>query len=158
MFRLKEKGTTLTWGPGPSSDPGSEAITATTAIVVVVPAAGVPGGDHPQMVVVAAGPEDWRASARRGLGSWPPRPHLQSSGTSGGLRNERSVSVTQPTSPLPLRPPRSYLGRRHRLQPVCPCPRGWGPRRDWRCEPHRRAGDLQLVHRRSGSRGRGPGL
>jgi hypothetical protein len=53
--------------------------------------------------------------------------------------------------------PWSYLGRRHCLQPLCPCPRGWGPRRDWRWEPHRRAGDLHPVHRRSGSRGGGPG-
>jgi hypothetical protein len=59
MIRLKEKGTTLTWDPGPSSDPGSEAIAApVAAAVVAVAAAGVPGGDHPQMVVVAAGPED----------------------------------------------------------------------------------------------------
>jgi hypothetical protein len=53
--------------------------------------------------------------------------------------------------------PRSYLGRRHCLKPLCPCPRGWGPRRDWCWEPHRWAGDLQPVHRRSGSRGGGPG-
>jgi hypothetical protein len=64
MIRLKEKGTTLAWGPGPSSDPGSERIAALAAAVVaaaataVATAAGVPGGDHPQMVVVAAGPED----------------------------------------------------------------------------------------------------
>jgi hypothetical protein len=57
MIRLKEKGTTLTWGPGPSSDPGSEAIAAPTVAAVVV-VAGVPKGDHPQMVVVAVGPED----------------------------------------------------------------------------------------------------
>jgi hypothetical protein len=25
--------------------------------------------------------------------------------------------------------PQSYLGRRHCLQPLCPCPRGWRPRR-----------------------------
>jgi hypothetical protein len=56
MFRLKEKGTTLTWGPGPSSDPGSEEIAAPAAAAVAD--TGVPGGDHPQMVVVVAGPED----------------------------------------------------------------------------------------------------
>jgi hypothetical protein len=54
-INLKEKGATLTWGPGPSSDPGSE-ITALAATAVVVVAAGALGGDHPQMVVVAAGP------------------------------------------------------------------------------------------------------
>jgi hypothetical protein len=72
MIRLVEKGTTLTWGPGLSSDPGSEAIAAPVAVVaaaappavvdvvvaVVVAAAGAPGGDHPRMVVVAAGSGD----------------------------------------------------------------------------------------------------
>jgi hypothetical protein len=64
MIRLVEKGTTLTWGPGLSSDPGSEAaaapavVAAAAVVVVVVAATGVPRGDHPQMVVVAAGPED----------------------------------------------------------------------------------------------------
>jgi hypothetical protein len=54
MIRLKEKGTTLTWAVGLSSDPGSEAIAAPAAVA----AADAPGGDHPQMVVVAAGPKD----------------------------------------------------------------------------------------------------
>jgi multisubunit Na+/H+ antiporter MnhB subunit len=61
MIRFKEKGTTLTWGPGPSSDPGSKAIAApaaAVAIAVAMAAAGAPGGDHPQTVVVAVGPED----------------------------------------------------------------------------------------------------
>jgi hypothetical protein len=40
MIRLKEKGTTLTWGTGPSSDPGSEAIAAPAAAAIAV--AGVP--------------------------------------------------------------------------------------------------------------------
>jgi subtilisin family serine protease len=50
MIRLKEKGTTLTWGPGPSSDPGSEAIADPAAVaaaaavaVAAVAAAGAPG-------------------------------------------------------------------------------------------------------------------
>jgi hypothetical protein len=43
MIRLKEKGTTLTWGPGLSSDPGSEAIAAPAAAVVAVAVAGAPG-------------------------------------------------------------------------------------------------------------------
>jgi hypothetical protein len=56
MIRLKEKGTTLTWGPRPSSDPRSE-IAAPAAVVAAaaVAVAGAPEGDHPQMVVVAAG-------------------------------------------------------------------------------------------------------
>jgi hypothetical protein len=54
-IKLKEEGATLTWGLGPSSDPGRE-IAALAAVAVA--AAGAPGGDHPQMVVVAAGPED----------------------------------------------------------------------------------------------------
>jgi hypothetical protein len=56
MIRLEEKGTTLTWGPGLSNDPRSEAITAPAVVAVV--AAGAPGGDHPQMVVVAVGSGD----------------------------------------------------------------------------------------------------
>jgi hypothetical protein len=48
-IKLKEKGATLTWGPEPSSDHGSK-------IVAIAAAAGAPGGDHPQMVVVEAGP------------------------------------------------------------------------------------------------------
>jgi hypothetical protein len=61
-----EKGATLTWGPGLSSDPGS-GVTAVVAVAVaaaavvvvvavVVAAAGAPRGDHPQVVVVAVGP------------------------------------------------------------------------------------------------------
>jgi hypothetical protein len=75
----------------------------------------------------------------------------------GGLQNERPISAMQPSSPLVLRPPRSYLGRRHSLQPLCLCPRGWGPRRGWRWELHRWARDLQPMHRRSGSREGCPG-
>jgi hypothetical protein len=66
MIRLVEKGTTLTWGPGLSSDPESEAIAAPAAVAVVVVAAvavavataGSPRSDHPQMVVVAVESED----------------------------------------------------------------------------------------------------
>jgi hypothetical protein len=75
MIRLVEKGTTLTWGPVLSSDPGSEAIAAPAAVAALAvaaavvaaaaevaaaapPAAGAPGGDHPRMVVVAAGSGD----------------------------------------------------------------------------------------------------
>jgi hypothetical protein len=43
MIRLVEKGTTLTWGLGLSSDPGSEAIVAPAAVAAV----GAPGSDHP---------------------------------------------------------------------------------------------------------------
>jgi hypothetical protein len=62
MIRLVEKGTTLTWGPGISSDPGSEAIAAVAAAAV----AGAPGSNHPRMVVVAVESKDSRASAHRG--------------------------------------------------------------------------------------------
>jgi hypothetical protein len=51
--RLMEKGATLTWGPRLSSDPGSW---TTAALATAAAAAGAPGGDHPQVVVVAAGP------------------------------------------------------------------------------------------------------
>jgi hypothetical protein len=55
-IKLKEKGATLTWGLGPSSDPGSEIAALAAAAAVAVAAAGAPGGDLPHMVVVAAGP------------------------------------------------------------------------------------------------------
>jgi hypothetical protein len=56
-IKLKVKGATLTWGHRPSSDPGSGiAALAVVATAAVVGAAGAPGGDHPQTVVVAAGP------------------------------------------------------------------------------------------------------
>jgi hypothetical protein len=81
MIRLVGKGTTLTWGPGLSSDPGSEAIAAPIAVAALAVAAavvaaaakvaaaappaavagagaGAPRGDHPRMVVVAAGSGD----------------------------------------------------------------------------------------------------
>jgi hypothetical protein len=52
IIRLMEKGATITWGPGLSSDPGSGAIAAVAAamvaaVAVAVAAAGAPGGDHP---------------------------------------------------------------------------------------------------------------
>jgi hypothetical protein len=46
-IKLKEKGATLTWGPGPSSDPRSEIAALATAATAIVAAAGAPGGDHP---------------------------------------------------------------------------------------------------------------
>jgi hypothetical protein len=64
MIRLVEKETTLTWGPGLSSDPGSEEIAAPAAEVaaaappIAVAAAGAPRGDHPRMVVAVAGSGD----------------------------------------------------------------------------------------------------
>jgi hypothetical protein len=77
MIRLVEKENTLTWGLGLSSDPGSEAIAAPAAVaalavaaaaaevaatapptVVAVAGASAPRGDHPRMVVVAAGSRD----------------------------------------------------------------------------------------------------
>jgi hypothetical protein len=53
---IKKKGAPLTWGPGPSSDPGSGATAAFAAAVVVAAVAGAPRGDHPQVVVAAADP------------------------------------------------------------------------------------------------------
>jgi hypothetical protein len=70
-------------------------------------------------------------------------------------RATRQRDVACAASPPPT--PRSYVGRRHRLQPLYPCPRGWGPRRGWRWELHQRAGDLQAVHRRFESHGGGLG-
>jgi hypothetical protein len=90
------------------------------------------------------------APLRGGLGSWPPRPHLQFSGASEGAPKQATHQCDAAYVASPPPTPQSYLGRRQRLQSLCPCPRGWGPRRDWRCEPQWRAGDLQLVHRRFG--------
>jgi hypothetical protein len=164
-IKLKEKGATLTWGPGPSSDPGSEITAlATVAAAIAIAVAGAHGGDHPQMAVVAAGPTVVVVVAAAGptvvVAARPEDCHTVGLGARllgpacgplallGRLRNEQPVSATQPTLPLLLRPPRGHLGRRQCLQPLYPCPRGWGP--------HRRAGDLQPVHRRSGSRGGRP--
>jgi hypothetical protein len=57
IIRLMEKGPTLTWGPGLSSDPRSGATAAgavvvivavaAAVVVVVVVAASAPRGDHP---------------------------------------------------------------------------------------------------------------
>jgi hypothetical protein len=45
-----EKGATLTWGPGLSSDPrsGATAVGATVATATAVAAAGAPRTDHPR--------------------------------------------------------------------------------------------------------------
>jgi hypothetical protein len=86
----KMKRGTLTWGLGPSSDPGSE----TSAAPAVVPAddAAAPAAVVSQMMV-AAGlmmvlVEDRRAPAGPGPGSRPPRPRQLSSGASGGGPNQ----------------------------------------------------------------------
>jgi hypothetical protein len=50
---IKKKGAPLTWGPGPSSDPGSG---ATAVSATVVAAAGTPRGDNPQVLLAAASP------------------------------------------------------------------------------------------------------
>jgi hypothetical protein len=56
-IKLKENGATLTWSPGPFSDPRSGiAALAAAATAAAVAGAGAPGGDHPHMVVAAAGP------------------------------------------------------------------------------------------------------
>jgi hypothetical protein len=52
--------------------------------------------------------------------------------------------------------PRCHLGRRRCLQPLCPCPRGWGPRQDRHKGPYWWARDPQPVHQGSGSHGGGP--
>jgi hypothetical protein len=55
--RKNKNGATLTWGPRPSSDPGSgTSVAVVVAAAAVVVAAGAPRGDHPQVVVVVAGP------------------------------------------------------------------------------------------------------
>jgi hypothetical protein len=98
MIRLKGKGTTLTWGPGLSNDPRIEAIAAPAA-------AGALGVITPRWW--------WWWRDRRtdaplrvvGLGDGLLSPTCSPLALLGGLQNERPVSVTQPTSPLLLRPP-----------------------------------------------------
>jgi hypothetical protein len=51
-----KKGVALTWGPGPSNDPGSVATAAFAVAAVVVAVAGAPRGDRPRVVVVTANP------------------------------------------------------------------------------------------------------
>jgi hypothetical protein len=47
-IKLKEKGATLTWGPEPFSDPGSEiAALAAVATAAVAASGGARRGDHP---------------------------------------------------------------------------------------------------------------
>jgi hypothetical protein len=83
------------------------AVASLTVVVVVVAA--------DPMAVVA---EDWRASARLGPGSRSPGPTsspltLLGAGLLGpneGVRNKRSISVAQPTSPLLLRHPGAAWG------------------------------------------------
>jgi hypothetical protein len=103
MIRLKEKGTTLTWVPGLSSDPGSEAIAAPVAVAAA--GAGAPGVISPRRWW-------WRRDRRTdvplcavGLGAGLLGPTCSPLALLGGLRNERPVSATQPVSPLLLRPP-----------------------------------------------------
>jgi hypothetical protein len=50
---IKKKGAPLTWGPGPSSDPGSGATAVSAAAAVT---AGTPRGDHPQVLLAVANP------------------------------------------------------------------------------------------------------
>jgi hypothetical protein len=120
MIRLKEKGTTLTWGPGPSNDPGSEVITApATAAIVAAAAVAVVAA---VLLVVFLGVITprwwwWRRDRRTdaplravGLGAGLLGPTSSPLALLGGLQNERPVSVTQPASPLLLRPPGATWG------------------------------------------------
>jgi hypothetical protein len=53
---IKKKGAPLTWGPRPSSDPGSRVTAAfAAAAAAVVAAASATEGDHPQVLLAAAG-------------------------------------------------------------------------------------------------------
>jgi hypothetical protein len=116
MIRPVEKGTTLTWGLGLSSDPGSGAITApATKVAVAAPpaavaAAGAPGGDHLRMVVVAAGSGADVPLRVAGLGASHLGPACSPLTLLGGLRNEQPVSTMQPVSPFLLRPPGATWG------------------------------------------------
>jgi hypothetical protein len=54
---IKKKGAPLTWGPGPSSNPGSGVTAASAAAIaatVVAAVGGAPRGDHPQVLLATA--------------------------------------------------------------------------------------------------------
>jgi hypothetical protein len=134
MIRLVEKGTTLTWGPGLSSDLRSEAISAPAAVAalavaadVVAAAAEVTATAPPVVVVVVAAgapgvitPGWWWWQRDQGtdaplrvvgLGASLLYPICNVRQKPRGLKNERPISVTQPTSPLLLRPPGATWGK-----------------------------------------------
>jgi hypothetical protein len=126
MIRLVEKGTTLTWGPGLSSDPGSEAITGPAAVhwlwllllLLLLVLLGVitpgwwwwrwdRGTDAPLRVM--------------GLGASLLSPICSLLALLGRLQNERLVSATQPVSPLLIRPPRATWGGGTACSPDTAC-------------------------------------
>jgi hypothetical protein len=89
----KKRGVTVTWGPEPSSNPGSE--TSDAPAVVAAIGAAAPGAAVNQVVVAAAAVglmvvlvEDSRASASPGPESQPLRSYQLSSGASGGGSNQ----------------------------------------------------------------------
>jgi hypothetical protein len=174
----------------PGSEAIAASAAVAVAAVVVVAATGAPGGDHPQVLLAVAGPMSVVVvvaadpmvvvaadpmvvvAARPGHGSRLPRPHRQSADASGsrpprpqrgggGLKQAIRRHVATGIASLPPTP-RRHLGQRSYLQPLCPCPRGGGPRRRcgklWRgrWEPRRQTGGLRPARRRSGSRGGGP--
>jgi hypothetical protein len=104
-IKLKEKGATLTWGPGPSSDPGSETIAAPAADAVAAAAAGAPGAITTRWWWWR---QDRRTDASRravALGAHLLGPACSPLALLGRLRNKRPVSAMQPTSSLLLQPP-----------------------------------------------------
>jgi hypothetical protein len=113
--RLMEKGATLTWGPGLSSDPGSGTTVALAAVAaVVVVAAGAPGEITPRWRWWQQA--RWRRWRRTdaplhalGLGAGLLGP-ASSPLTLLGVRNKRSIGATQPVLPLFLRPPGATWG------------------------------------------------
>jgi hypothetical protein len=111
---IKKKGAPLTWGPGPSNDPGSGATAVSVADAIAAAAGGTPRGDHPQVLLAAASPtvvvvvvaadpmavvaEDWRASARPRPGSWTPRPCQRSSDAFGSRPPRPQRGVNDPSA------------------------------------------------------------
>jgi hypothetical protein len=67
---------------------------------------------------------------------------LASAGASGEAPKRATCQRDAAGVASPPPTPRGHLGRRRCLQPLYRCPRGWGPRWDWRWGPHLRAGDL----------------
>jgi hypothetical protein len=155
-IKLKEKGAILTWGPGPSSDPGSE-IAALAAAAVA--AGGAPGEITPKWWWWRRDRWWWRwrrdqwwwwrqtdASLRAvGLGARLLDPASGPLALLGRLRNEQPISATQPASPLLLRPSElPGVGAPVEVPLAAPLPlsKGLGATAGVALRAHRRAGDL----------------
>jgi hypothetical protein len=156
MIRLKEKWTTLTWGPRPSSDPGSEAIAAPAAVAAAA-TARVLGGDHPRWWW-------WRRDRRTdaflhamGLEAGLLGPTCSPLALLGGSETS-DPSVRRSLRRLSSSDPPELPGAEAPLAAPLPSSKGLGATTGLALRATPAGWDLQLVHRRFRSHGGGPGL